>query len=296
MTLKAKADGKTHTNGTAIRYNKSSLYRWFKSQGGKDKSPKEKPFLTQDQKRDQKKWCEEEKQQIAEAGSDFHACFIYEKWFYTTSRRRRLKILPPANDEDPDKVAPHIPTTLSRRNSIKSMFMGVVANPEPEHNFDGKIFLKRICKEDTYKKLSDHQNFSDDASLNGQLKDGEWKQLVVGDDMKLSELRDSIALNYFIDNVDKLVIRYSHGNQARYICTTGARIPEADRLDGYTLMVRNAKGDRRMVDVTCDSDFMKEVMPEVGKAIRDAYHWVHHSIPIYLYMDNAGGHGQVAYC
>ena len=55
MTLKAKADGKTHTNGTAIRYNKSSLYRWFKSQGGKDKSPKEKPFLTQDHKRKSKK-------------------------------------------------------------------------------------------------------------------------------------------------------------------------------------------------------------------------------------------------
>ena len=54
MTKKAQAEGKTFAHGTAIRYNKTSIFRWFKLQGGKDKSPKEKPFLTQDQKREQK--------------------------------------------------------------------------------------------------------------------------------------------------------------------------------------------------------------------------------------------------
>ena len=63
MTLKAKAEGKVLPGGVAIRYNKTSLHRWFKSQGGKDKSAKEKPFLTADQKREQKKWCHEEKKQ-----------------------------------------------------------------------------------------------------------------------------------------------------------------------------------------------------------------------------------------
>ena len=53
------------------------------------------------------------------------------------------------------------------------MFMGVVANPVPERDFDGKIFLRRISKEEKYKKKSHHQNFTDDASLNGLLKDGE---------------------------------------------------------------------------------------------------------------------------
>ena len=51
------------------------------------------------------------------------------------------------------------------------------------------------------------------------------------------------------------------------------------------------EGDKREVDVSCDSTFMKEVMPEVGKAIRAAYHWVLPRIPIFLYLDNAGGHG-----
>ena len=36
---------------------------------------------------------------------------------------------------------------------------------------------------------------------------------------------------------------------------------------------------------------MKEVMPKVGKAIRDAYHWVAFEHPVFLYLDNAGGHG-----
>ena len=90
MTKKAQAEGKTFAHGTAIRYNKTSIFRWFKSQGGKDKSPKEKPFLTADQKREQKKWCHEAKKQKADAGSNFHACFIDEKWFYTTSCRCRI--------------------------------------------------------------------------------------------------------------------------------------------------------------------------------------------------------------
>jgi len=44
-------------------------------------------------------------------------------------------------------------------------------------------------------------------------------------------------------------------------------------LRGYTLVVKykgkksGQEGDKREVDVSCDSTFMKEVMPEVGKAI-----------------------------
>ena len=56
-------------------------------------------------------------------------------------------------------------------------------------------------------------------------------------------------------------------------------------------MVKNRAGDVREVDVSCDSEFMKKVMPKVGKAICDSYHWVSLAIPIFLYLDNAGGHG-----
>ena len=32
-------------------------------------------------------------------------------------------------------------------------------------------------------------------------------------------------------------------------------------------------------------------MPKVGKAIFDVHHLVPHDIPIFMYLDNAGGHG-----
>ena len=102
-----------------LRILEYQLMNWFKAQGGADRSPKEKPYLTDDQKRARKKWCQDEKGHIAEHGPDFHACFLDEKWFYTTSRRRRIKILPPGENEDPNEVRPWIPTTRSRRNSTK---------------------------------------------------------------------------------------------------------------------------------------------------------------------------------
>ena len=36
---------------------------------------------------------------------------------------------------------------------------------------------------------------------------------------------------------------------------------------------------------------MFKVMPKVGAKIRKAYHWVPDDHPIFLYLDNAGGHG-----
>merc|ERR1719291_1268985 len=121
--------------------------------------------------------------------------------------------------------------------------MGVVANPVPEHSFDGKIFLKRIAKKEKYKQKSHHQNFTDDASLNGILKDGEWKHLVVeGNDVRLMHLRESIAENYSLDKeiTDNLVIRYYPGSKPQYIDQPYQMVPPTDRLDGYTLMVRNS--------------------------------------------------------
>ena len=107
-------------------------------------------------------------------------------------------------------------------------------------------------------------------------------------------MQESIAENYSLDKeiTDNLVIRYYPDSKPQYIDQPYQMVPPTDRLDGYTLMVRNSAGDERMVDVTCDSEFMDDVMPDVGKAIREAYHWVPHDIPIYLYMDNAGGHGK----
>ena len=92
-----------------------------------------------------------------------------------------------------------------------------------------------------------------------------------------------------------------HKNE--YFDSDNQVLPSKDRVrtGGMTLMVRylplkedesgNKTGDERDVDISCDSDYMLRVMPRVGEAIRAAYHWVDDSDPIYLFLDNAGGHG-----
>ena len=47
----------------------------------------------------------------------------------------------------------------------------------------------------------------------------------------------------------------------------------------------------REVDVTCDSVYILRIMPEVGKNLRDKFDWVPEEVPIFLYIDNAGGQG-----
>ena len=101
------------------KFNRVTLHRWFNQQGGKAKSPMEKPYLSQEQKKGRKEWCVREKARMEQYGTQFYACFLDEKWFYLTSRRRKIKILPPGMGEDSNEVSPHIPTSVSRRHAIK---------------------------------------------------------------------------------------------------------------------------------------------------------------------------------
>ena len=67
----------------------------------------------------------------------------------------------------------------------------------------------------------------------------------------------------------------------RYIIDDDAEIQGGDFFEKLTLVIRMLSGDEREVDVSCDSEFMSEVMPDVGQAIRDAYHWVDFEHPIF---------------
>jgi hypothetical protein len=46
-------------------------------------------------------------------------------------------------------------------------------------------------------------------------------------------------------------------------------------------------------DINCDSDYMLDVMPLIGAAIRQKMNWVPENETIILVMDNTGGHGTV---
>jgi len=106
----------------ASNVNKMKLFWWFKQQGGKEKSPLPKPYLTEDQKKERVTWCKEVKDIIKKEGKNFYAVFLDEKWFYPTSRRRKLKILPKTEGEDHEDYQP---TERRRSNNIK------VSKPAP---------------------------------------------------------------------------------------------------------------------------------------------------------------------
>ena len=118
---------KTYTDKPDTTFNKMNIFRWFVQEGGNLKSPVEKPYLTDDQKANRKEWCEAEKARMREWGTNFHCCFLDEKWFYVTSRRRKLKVLPASVAEDADEVAPHIPKAISRRHPNKVSDLSFVA-------------------------------------------------------------------------------------------------------------------------------------------------------------------------
>ena len=126
MNLKSEVDEK----GRPVTcFSRDILMRWFHQQGGKLKSPVEKPYLSAKQKKERKEWCEEEKRRMEQHGRRFYACFLDEKWFYTTSRRRRIKYLPPGPGETAaDCAGQQAPTAVSRQHALKVRRVPAIQN------------------------------------------------------------------------------------------------------------------------------------------------------------------------
>ena len=89
--------------------------------------------------------------------------------------------------------------------------MGVVAKSVELKNFDGTIFLERVANEESYKKTTTCEHFTNDGTLNACLRNGDWHKLLV-DDMTLGELRNSLDLaeTYLLDEdiVSCIVLHY----------------------------------------------------------------------------------------
>ena len=117
-TNKAEAD-KIMFDGNKFKFNLNNIYHWFRVQGGKNKSPREKPMITPEIKAEQKELCEDTKNLIAEHGDHFYACFLDKKCFYTIFCCRTLKVRPPRPVESVKEVAPLIPATKSHRFPTK---------------------------------------------------------------------------------------------------------------------------------------------------------------------------------
>ena len=53
------------------------------------------------------------------------------------------------------------------------MFLGIAAQPIPESDFNGKIFLERVARVEEFKSTVYNKKNTDDATTNGPIKNGE---------------------------------------------------------------------------------------------------------------------------
>ena len=205
------------------------FWNFFYSHGGQLKRPTTKPSLTEDQKKARVEWALTLKQSLAEL-DEFFYCYLDEKWFYTTSRRKKMKILPQAEWESSEEAKIVVPKVHSRRHCQKVMYMGIIGAPVYKRNeygdyeyeivdgtvkkvvlFDGKIMCKRVSRKVAQSQLSTHQNFVEEHILNDDIKKGEWKDLLVDPlSTSVSEALDIIGIHYGMDDciTDNLCFTY----------------------------------------------------------------------------------------
>ena len=317
-------------NRMTISLHRLQLFRWWRKQGGKEKSSIEKPRLTPEYCRKRLDWIE--KWEDITTDPNIPVAYLDEKWFYTSSRRRKIKTLPLSDEElsSPNLASIHAseasPKIRSRRYPVKVMYLGVVGRPMKDEtkdiDFNGRIMIKRVAREQKVGKLTRNQNFSPDAKVNDALKnDKAWRDVYDEDaDMTAGHLCDHIAEIYGLSEfvTERLELQYedykSDGQAKSRKHTTvdyNQKISDLKRytpnsngekvkveIDDLELGVRYQEGDKVTKDCSCDSKWMLETMDEVGKAIREKYHWVkwdprsvQNSDVIHLVMDNAGGHG-----
>ena len=128
------------------------------------------------------------------------------------------------------------------------MLLAVVARPIAEHDFDSKIFHKKISREEEYKRATTTERFCNSAALNGHLWGGGWLNLITSS-MALGDFKDAIQEQYpVIDNeiISCLVFRhYKHvgskdvTKKAVYITDDNEPLPGKVQMEtgGYKLMV-----------------------------------------------------------
>ena len=306
MNAKSQSPSETRPE---LNLHYKQVYRWWKANDGKEVSPFEKPRLTDKHKADRVDWVTRWGPHFLD--EEFPVCYLDEKWFYTTTRRRKLKILPRGKHEPVGADIVSKPKTRSRRFPIKVMYLGVVGRPRTVNGrrFNGRIMLERVSRTEEAKKKTKHTRFSTDALVNYEIKSGGWKELYTNG-MTVEDMCAFVVDMYDLEEEEaaRLEFHYERWTGQANKTKSNIRLKPEDQLIGHTakrksgetfnvglddlhLGIRLQEGDKTTQDINCDSNYMLEIMPKVGQAIRDAFFWVAEDHYVYLVLDSAGGHG-----
>ena len=94
-----------------LELNRQKVWRWFKKQGGKEKSSYlEKLYLSDERKQDRMEWVMTMEGLLSRNKIVVH---LDEKWFYTMSRQCMYKYLPQADFENYGVDAIHVGKVIS---------------------------------------------------------------------------------------------------------------------------------------------------------------------------------------
>jgi hypothetical protein len=172
--------------------------RFFRIFQGSYVSPTTKPMLNDTHIKDRFNWALKWKAWLRLPKNQRHCVFLDEKWFYITTKRRKLRKLPPHPlTETATDAHVYQPKALSRRYPVKVMFQGIISRPYPEHHFNGCIMLKRCSKTRKSKRLSYNQYFDDSYHITHLLKTNDWKNTCFIDNETLTaEVIDDIHYHY----------------------------------------------------------------------------------------------------
>ena len=200
------------------------------------------------------------------------------------------------------------------------MIIAAVCPPDLDNGNDGLIFIERISRMKKRQRISRKRDFSAVYWIDSELKASTegWRQFFIPDtNMTVDDLADTLSQQFALDEntVQRLVVSYTHfepnrnnGFNAKKIYVGGNSdldkiigkkfrpSEDSDELeltmDDLQLFVEYKKGDEMIEDISCDSEYMLDVLPRMAKAIRKKFEkYVPPNKLIYLQMDNAGGHG-----
>ena len=99
MNQKSKALHPNCEIWSNLRLNTYHFWLFFHNNNGSLRKNTSKPRLTEEQRKKRIVWAKEMLRKLEIHGDDFHVCFIDEKQFYSSSRRKKKKTLPRATFE-----------------------------------------------------------------------------------------------------------------------------------------------------------------------------------------------------
>ncbi len=186
--------------------------------------------------------------------------------------------------------------------------MGVITASQEQHNFNGLITIKWLSRQELQRGTHCFR-FHIDHYVNQLIVDGDWHQLHDDPSYTMDELTQLIVNYYQLEEDVEATLCYRYATHVGKQRTRELReVLGHETIENKTFIDKHGQRQQLTIQdvviscfltqgtlverkVNCNSAFMLANLPPIATEIRQRLHWVPPDEPIYLVMDNAGGHG-----